>query len=223
MEYTDTELLAAVSYNLQRGHAVKVGKLVNELLNRGVTAEMILNRGLISGMDEVGLRFRDNEIFVPEVLVAARAMICGMNAIRPFIVNESFRPVGRVILGTVRGDIHDIGKNLVRMMMESKRIEVIDLGTDVSAAHFVQAARTYDCNIVCCSALLTTTMAYIRDVIHAFQNAGIRDKVKIMIGGAPVTEAFRKNIGADIYTTDATTAAETALSLINEMNGGIVS
>ncbi len=222
MAYTDMELLAAVSYNLQRGYAVQVGKLVHELLDRGVTPENILTRGLIAGMEEVGLRFRDNEIFVPEVLIAARAMICGMNVLRPFIVNEGYRPVGRVILGTVRGDIHDIGKNLVRMMMESKRIEVIDLGTDVSAARFVQAARTYDCNIVCCSALLTTTMAYIRDVIRAFQNAGLRDNVKIMIGGAPVNEAFRKNIGADIYTTDATTAAETALRLINEMNNRLL-
>jgi len=144
MEYTNEELFAAASLNLQRGRARQVGECVRELIDRGMPPDEILNRGLIKGMEEVGLRFRDNEIFVPEVLVAARAMICGMNVLRPYIVDDGRKPVGQVVLGTVRGDIHDIGKNLVRMMMESKRIEVIDLGTDVTAARFVQAVRQYN-------------------------------------------------------------------------------
>lgn len=218
MAFTDAELLAGISHHLQRGRAGRVGELVRELLERGVPPVKILNDGLIDGMNEVGLRFRDNEIFVPEVLTAARAMICGMNVLRPYIVHENMHPVGRVVLGTVQGDIHDIGKNLVRMMMESKRIEVIDLGTDVSAARFVQATRQYSCHIVCCSALLTTTMQVMRDVVRAFEMANMRKSVKIMIGGAPVTAAYCRNIGADFYTPDATTAAETALKLLIEQN-----
>lgn len=217
MEYTNEELLAAASSNLQRGRAGRVGECVRELVDRGVSPEEILNCGLIKGMEEVGVRFRDNEIFVPEVLVAARAMICGMNVLRPYIVDEQRKPIGSVILGTIHGDIHDIGKNLVRMMMESKRIEVIDLGINVTAARFVQAARQYNCKIVCCSTLLTTTMPYIREVVKAFENAGMRKDVTIMVGGAPVTDAYCKYIGADIYTPDATTAAETALKLLTDM------
>lgn len=214
MEYTDGELLREISLNLQRGRAGEVGAIVRELLDRGIEPDVILKRGLITGMDQVGVRFRDNEVFVPEVLTAARAMICGINVLKPYLVHKQSMPIGRVILGTVRGDVHDIGKNLVRIMMESKGIEVIDLGTDVTAIEFVQAARQYECNIICCSALLTTTMHYFCDVVKAFERAGMRENVTIMVGGAPVTDAFCKNIGADIYTEDATSAAETALKLI---------
>lgn len=216
MEYTNEELLAAASLSLQRGRAGRVGECVRELVDRGVPPDEILNCGLIKGMEEVGLRFRENEIFVPEVLVAARAMICGMKVLRPYIVDDERKPIGRVILGTVRGDIHDIGKNMVRMMLESRRIEVIDLGTDVTAARFVQAARQYDCNIICCSALLTTTMPYIKDIVKAFENAGMRKNVTIMVGGAPLTDAYCKHMNADIYTPDATTAAETVYRLLTK-------
>lgn len=216
MEYTDEELLRSINLNLQKGRAGEVGALVRELVDRGIEPNVILKDGLIKGMDQLGLRFRDNEVFVPEVLTAARAMICGINVLKPYLVHSYSLPIGRVILGTVKGDIHDIGKNLVRIMMESKSIEVIDLGTDVSAVQFVQAARQYDCNIICCSALLTTTMHYFCDVVKAFEKAGMRDQVKIMVGGAPVTDAFCKNIGADIYTEDATSAAEEALKLIRQ-------
>lgn len=216
MAYTDRELLSAISLNLQRGRAGQVGELARELLARGVPPVDIMNNGLIAGMEELGLRFRDNEVFVPEVLLASRAMVCGMNVLRPHIVNADLAPVGRVALGTVQGDIHDIGINMVRMFMQSKRIEVVYLGVDVAPARFVQAAKQHDCRVVCCSALLTTTMKVLGEVVRAFEMAKMRSDVKIMIGGAPVTEAYCRSIGADAYTRDATTAAETALRLIRE-------
>lgn len=211
------ERFSLLCTHVRFGRARQVGDLVRQLLDGGADPIDVLNQGLIAGMDEIGVKFRNNEIFVPEVLIGARAMICGMNVLRPHIVHGTLYPVGRAIIGTVRGDIHDIGKNLVKMLMESKGIEVIDLGTDVPSSAFVRAARDYGAQVVCLSALLTTTMISITDVVHEFESSGTRSHVKILIGGAPVTEAFRKHAGADIYTPDATSAAEAALRCVREM------
>lgn len=211
------ERLSLIAAHVRFGRARQVGDLARQLIDDGVAPIEILNCGLITGMTEIGLKFRNNEIFVPEVLIGARAMICGMNVLRPYIVRAQMYPVGRAIIGTVRGDIHDIGKNLVKMLMESKGIEIIDLGTDVPDREFVRAARDCKAQVVCLSALLTTTMISIKDVVHEFEISGMRNQVKILIGGAPVTDVFCKYAGADIYTPDATSAAEAALKCVIEM------
>ncbi len=211
------ERLSLVASHVRFGRARQAGELVRLLIDGGADPIEVLNHGLIAGMNEIGIRFRNNEIFVPEVLIGARAMICGMNVLRPYIVRSQLYPVGRAIIGTVRGDIHDIGKNLVKMLMESKGIEVIDLGTDVPAHEFVRAARDCEVQVVCLSALLTTTMVSIKDVVREFETSGMRDRVKILIGGAPVTDAFCKHAGADLYTPDATSAAEAALRFVIEV------
>ena len=204
--------LKEISVQLQAGKAKIVKTLVQQAIDEGIPAQEILEKGLLDGMNEVGEKFKNNEIFVPEVLVAARAMNQGVSLLKPLLQQEGVKATGRVCIGTVQGDLHDIGKNLVKMMMEGKGLEVIDLGTDVSADTFVQTAIDQHCDIICCSALLTTTMGVMGDVVKAAEAAGIRDKVKIMIGGAPVNEAFRAQIGADAYTTDAASAADRAVS-----------
>ena len=205
------EILNQISALLQRGKAKDVKALVSQAIEEGIPASTILNDGLLAGMNVVGQRFKNNEIFVPEVLIAARAMNMGAALLKPLLADEGVKAAGRVCIGTVKGDLHDIGKNLVKMMLEGKGLEVIDLGTDVPPEKFIATAKEQDCKIICCSALLTTTMDVMRDVIKAAQDAGIRDQVKIMVGGAPVTEAFCQEIGADAYTPDAATAAEVAV------------
>lgn len=202
-----------ISANLQKGKSKIVKELVEQALSEGVTAAQILNEGLISGMNIIGEKFKNNEVYVPEVLVAARAMNMGMNVIKPLLVEDGVQATGKVCIGTVQGDMHDIGKNLVKMMMEGKGLEVVDLGTDVAPETFVQAAINENCQVICCSALLTTTMDVMADVVKVVEEAGIRDKVKIMVGGAPVTEEFCKTIGADKYTSDAASAANAAVEL----------
>ena len=204
--------LKEISVQLQAGKAKIVKTLVQQAIDEGIPAQEILEKGLLDGMNEVGEKFKNNEIFVPEVLVAARAMNQGVSLLKPLLQQAGVQAAGRVCIGTVQGDLHDIGKNLVKMMMEGKGLEVIDLGTDVSADTFVRTAIEQHCDIICCSALLTTTMGVMGDVVKAAEAAGIRDKVKIMIGGAPVNEAFRAQIGADAYTTDAASAADRAVS-----------
>ena len=166
-------------------------------------------------MDSIGVRFQKNEVFVPEVLLSARAMNAGTELLKPHLADSGVQPLGRACLGTVKGDLHDIGKNLVRMMFEGKGIEVVDLGVDVSPEQFVQAAIENGCGIIACSALLTVTMPVMGEVVERARQAGIRDKVKIMVGGAPVTEQFCASIGADVYTPDAATAASVAASLLS--------
>ena len=167
---------------------------------------------MLVGMNAVGEKFKNNEVYVPEVLVAARAMNMGAQILKPHLAADGVVATGKVCIGTVQGDLHDIGKNLVKMMLEGKGLEVVDLGTDVAPETFVQAAIEQNCQIICCSALLTTTMPVMADVVKAAEAAGIRDKVKIMIGGAPVTEAYCKEIGADCYTNDAASAADAAVA-----------
>ena len=199
-----------ISEALQKGRAKLIKELVPNALAEGISPKAILEDGLLAGMNMVGERFRNNEVFVPEVLLAARAMNAGTELLKPYMADSGLAPLGRACLGTVKGDLHDIGKNLVRMMLEGKGIEVIDLGVDVSPEQFVQAAIDNQCGIIACSALLTTTMAAMGEVVEQAKAAGIRDKVKIMVGGAPVTAQFCRSIGADAYTSDAATAANVA-------------
>ncbi len=205
-------ILNEISENLQRGKAKVVKELVEQAINEGISAEVILKDGLMDGMNIIGERFKKNDIYIPEVLVAARAMNQGAQLLKPLLVKQGVKTVGKVCLGTVQGDLHDIGKNIVKMMLEGKGFEVIDLGTDVAAETFIDTAINESCDIICCSALLTTTMNVMADVVKAAERAGIRDKVKIMIGGAPVSEEFCKQIGADAYTSDAASCADVALA-----------
>lgn len=204
--------LNEISRALQAGKAKQVKLLVQQAIDDGLDAQSILEQGLLSGMAVIGEKFKNNEVFVPEVLVAARAMNQGAALLKPILAASGTKAAGRACIGTVRGDLHDIGKNLVRMMLESKGLEVIDLGTDVAPEAFVRTAIDSDCQIICCSALLTTTMPAMREVVEAAENAGIRERVKIMIGGAPVTQAYCDEIGADGYTPDAASAADLAAS-----------
>lgn len=210
-------ILLEISENLQRGKAKVVKELVKKAIAEEIPAKDILEKGLLSGMDVVGEKFKNNQVYVPEVLVAARAMNMGVSVLKPFLTQDNMVSKGKVCIGTVRGDLHDIGKNLVKMMMEGKGLEVIDLGTDVSPDTYVNTAIQENCQIICCSALLTTTMPVMGDVVKAAEKAGIRDKVKIMVGGAPVTEAFCQQIGADKYTTDAASAADAAVELCKSL------
>ena len=201
-----------ISTLLQRGKAKDLAALVTEELAAGVNPKDILNEGLIAGMGIVGTKFKNNEIFVPEVLIAARAMNAALAVLKPALADSGVEPVGTAVICTVKGDLHDIGKNLVKMMIEGTGIRVIDLGVDCSAEKIVEAVKENNADIVCLSALLTTTMMYQKDIIDALKAAGLRDKVKVMVGGAPVTQAFADEIGADAYTPDAASAAEKARS-----------
>ena len=192
------ETLNAISENLQKGKANAVKELVQTALEKGLSAENILNGGLLSGMDIIGAKFKNNEIYIPEVMIAARAMNAGMEILRPVLGSSGVKARGKIVIGTVKGDLHDIGKNLVKMMMDGKGIDVIDLGTDVSAERFIAAAVENDARIIACSALLTTTMPEMKKVVELLEERGLRDSITVMIGGAPVTESYRQSIGADI-------------------------
>ena len=205
-------ILNEISANIQAGKAKLVKELVQQALDEGVKPADILDQGLLVGMGIIGEKFKNNEVYVPEVLVAARAMNMGAQILKPHLVASGVQATGKVCIGTVQGDLHDIGKNLVKMMLEGKGLEVVDLGTDVPAERFVQTAIEEGCQVICCSALLTTTMGVMADVVKAAEAAGIRDKVKIMVGGAPVNEDFCKKIGADCYTVDAASAADAAVA-----------
>ncbi len=203
-------ILAEISEKLQRGKKKDVAALVTQALEEGIAPAEILEEGMVSGMNIIGEKFRNNEVFVPEVLVAARAMNEGLKILRPALLKEGIEPLGKAVICTVQGDMHDIGKNLVKMMMEGQGIECIDLGTDVAPERVVEAVKESGATLVCLSALLTTTMMAQKDVIEALKAAGIRDQVKVMVGGAPVTQAFADEIGADCYTLDAASAAVAA-------------
>jgi len=203
-------IVQEISQYLQQGRAKNVKELVQKALDEGIDAKTILNEGLLDGMSVIGEKFKNNEVYVPEVLIAARAMYAGMDILKPILSSSGVEAIGKVVIGTVKGDLHDIGKNLVKMMMEGRGLEVIDLGIDVPSEKFIEAAKEHDAQIIACSALLTTTMTEMKNVVEAAKEAGIRDKVTIMVGGAPVTNNFCKSIGADIYTPDAASAAEAA-------------
>lgn len=204
-----------ISSLLQRGKAKDLAALVGEELAAGVAAKDILTNGLIVGMGIVGEKFKNNEVFVPEVLIAARAMNAALAVLKPALAAAGVEPVGTAAICTVKGDLHDIGKNLVKMMIEGTGIKVIDLGVDCSAEKIIDAIKENDVKIVYLSSLLTTTMLYQKDIIEALKAAGLRDKVKVMVGGAPVPQAFADEIGADAYTPDAASAAEKARAYFN--------
>ena len=207
--------LNGVSEALQRGKADKVSELVRQALNEGTTPKNILEEGLIHGMSIIGKQFKKNEVYVPEVLIAARAMHAGMDVLKPKLIESGVKNIGKVVMGTVQGDLHDIGKNLVEMMLEGAGFEVIDLGTDISTDKFVEAVKEHKPNIIGMSALLTTTMVNMVEVIKALDAEGLRDKVKIMVGGAPVTQNYADQIGADGYSPDASSAVDKAKTFLN--------
>lgn len=204
-------ILNEINENLQKGKAKLVKELVQTAVDDGVASKDILG-AFLDGMSVIGDKFKNNEIYVPEVLVAARAMNMGAQILKPYLAASGIQATGKVCIGTVQGDLHDIGKNLVKMMLEGKGLEVIDLGTDVPAEVFVKTAKEQNCQVICCSALLTTTMGVMADVVKCAEAEGIRDSVKIMVGGAPVNEAFCREIGADCYTSDAASAADAAVA-----------
>ncbi|MDK2896239.1 MAG: hypothetical protein PWP04_359 [Candidatus Atribacteria bacterium] len=209
------EILDQMAKELFAGNAKAVAELTQKALDEGMSPQEILNQGLIKGMNEVGVKFKANEIYVPEVLIAARAMKAGMEILKPKLAETGVEPIAKMIIGTVKGDLHDIGKNLVAMMMEGAGFEVIDLGIDVPEEKFIAAAKEKGAQIVGMSALLTTTMVQMKENIRALEESGIRDKVKIMVGGAPITQKFADEIGADGYAPDAASAVDIAKSLLN--------
>ena len=202
-----------ISSALQQGRKPKVEELVQQAIDEGLSPKTILEEGLLSGMAIIGEKFKNNEVFVPEVLIAARAMNAGVAVLKPHMTAADIVNRGKVVIGTVKGDLHDIGKNLVKLMMEGRGLTVIDLGVDISAEKFVDAAIANDADIICCSALLTTTMNEMKEVVTLSTQKGIRDKIKIMVGGAPITQNFCSSIGADRYEVDAASAADAALEL----------
>lgn len=209
-------LLIEISEFVQKGRAKNVKELVVRALEEGISAKEILNDALIAGMMVIGERFKKNEVYVPEVLISARAMNQGLSLLKPYLTKEGVESVGKAVICTVKGDLHDIGKNLVKMMLEGVGIECVDLGVDISSEQVVEAVRESGARVVCLSSLLTTTMDYQKDIIDALTLAGLRDKVKVMVGGAPLDGKFAENIGADAYTRDAAEAAEVALGFFKE-------
>lgn len=187
---------------------------VQAALDAGIDPIVILNEGMIAAMKQVGKLFEDGEYFVPEMLIAARAMQSGLTLLKPRLVQSDYKPVGKIVIGTVKGDLHDIGKNLVAMMLEGAAFEIVDLGVDVSPEKFLDAVKTHQPQLVGMSALLTTTMPGMKTTIDALKTAGLRSSVKVMVGGAPVTEAYAKQIGADAYAPDASRAASIAKTLV---------
>jgi 5-methyltetrahydrofolate--homocysteine methyltransferase len=199
--------------NVVEGNAPQVEVAVKSALAQGLAADVILKHGLIAAMDEVGRRFEEGDFFVPEMLIAARAMQTGLQLLKPRLIESGVKAAGKVAIGTVKGDLHDIGKNLVAMMLEGAGFEVQDLGTDVSPEKFVKAAQE-GAQVIGMSALLTTTMANMQATLNALVQAGVRDKVKVVVGGAPVTEAFAARIGADVFAPDASSATRKVRQLL---------
>jgi 5-methyltetrahydrofolate--homocysteine methyltransferase len=195
------------------GRTKDVEPKVKELLEKGILAEVIMNEALIPAMDDVGVKFQNGEYYLPEMLIAAKAMQLSLKVLKPILAKSNIDPLGRVVIGTVKGDLHDIGKNLVGMALEGAGFEVIDLGADVAPEKFVDAIRMYKPKLVGLSALLTTTMLVMKDVVEAIKKAGLRTTVKVMVGGAPLHQKFADEIGADFYGPDSTTAKNYARSV----------
>ncbi|MCS6907377.1 MAG: corrinoid protein [Anaerolineales bacterium] len=207
-------ILKQIYESVVNGDASSVEELVQQALKAGIAPEAILNEGLIAAMQRVGKLFEEGEFFVPEMLVAARAMQAGLNVLRPILSEKDIQPIGKIVIGTVKGDLHDIGKNLVAMMLEGAGFQVIDLGIDVPPQKFIEAIQEHQPQIVAMSALLTTTIGNMRLTIDEITKAGLRERVKVMVGGAPVTEGYARQIGADGYAPDAGRAATLARQLV---------
>jgi len=206
--------LAQISQAVIEGKADETEKLVKAALDAGTDPEKVIYEGLVPGMNVVGDKFRKNEYYVPEVLIAARAMQRGMDVLQPLLQGRKIKTLGKVVIGTVEGDLHDIGKNLVAMMLKGSGFEVVDLGVDVKAEEFVAKAKEAQAEIVAMSALLTTTMPSMKKTIEALQQAGVREQFKVMIGGAPVTQQYADEIGADGFAPDAASAVDKAKELL---------
>ncbi len=210
------ELLERIADHLEKGQADSVAQFTADAISTGISAAEILNGGLIAGMDVVGEKFRKHEVFLPHVLLAARAMHAGLNLVKPLLIRDGVETIGRAVLGTVRGDQHDIGKNLVGIMLEGAGFEVMDLGTDVTPEQFVDAAQSSGANVIGMSALLTTTMPVMKEVVDLIAARGLQGKVKTVIGGAPVTADYALEIGADAFAFDGVSAVDR----IRELTGG---
>jgi 5-methyltetrahydrofolate--homocysteine methyltransferase len=206
-------LFEQMKKDLYDGKADKVKAAAKKALAEGMTPQDILNNGLIAGMDIVGKDFKAGDLFIPEVLLSAKAMHAGLAVLRPLLAGSRSATAGRIVIGTVQGDMHDIGKNLVSMMLEGAGFEITDLGIDTSPAKFVEAVRAQNAQIVGMAAMLTTTMPVMKTIIEELTKAGLREQVKVLVGGAPVTSAFAKQIGADAYAPDAASAVEVARQL----------
>jgi len=213
------DLLEKISEELQKGNYQEVPKLVQEALSLRIPPSKVLSDGLVAGMDVVGGKFRRDELFMPEVLVSAKAMQMGMDVLRPKLVESGVKLAGKILIGTVKGDLHDIGKNLVGMLLEGAGYQVIDLGIDVSPEKFVEEVKAKKPEMVGMSALLTTTMPKMKEVVESLVESGLRSRVKVIVGGAPVTEKFAQDIGADGYAPDAASAVEKARKLIGSYTG----
>ena len=212
----DKSILKSIGEALSKGDRNSVAKTVKEALDKGIEVKTILEDGLIASMNTIGEKFKNNEIFIPEVLIAAKAMHSGIAVLEPHFNACGIKPAGRVVIGTVKGDLHDIGKNIVSMMLKGACFQIVDLGIDVPPGKFVEIAQTNGADIIAMSSLLTTSMGAMKDTIKLLKESGLRDKVKIIVGGAPVTQGFADSIGADGYAKDAATAVDKAKELINK-------
>jgi len=201
-------ILEDIGLGVENGDQALVGDLTQKAVSEGIAAVDILDNGLVGGMNVVGEKFKNNEVFIPEVLVSARAMKAGMAIIKPLLAEANIESRGNIVVGTVKGDLHDIGKNIVGMLLEGAGYQVTDLGTDVSVEQFMEVVEKEGANVIGLSALLTTTMTYMKDVIEAVDEAGLKDKVKVIIGGAPITQTYADEINADGYAPDAATAVD---------------
>lgn len=210
------KILKEIAVNVENGDSAAVKDLTNTALSQKIVAEEILNDGLVKGMDVIGIKFKNNEVFIPEVLIATRAMKAGMDIIRPFLTNERVKPKAKIVMGTVKGDLHDIGKKIVGMILEREGYEIVDIGIDVPKEKFIKAIKKENPYIIGMSALLTTTMAYMREVIEEIEKAKLKQNVKIIIGGAPITQSFADEIKADGYAPDGVSAAELVKDLLKK-------
>jgi len=200
------EILTEVAANVEKGDSAAVKESVRKAISQNISAEEILKKGLIKGMESTGKKFKENEIFIPEVLIATRAMKAGMDIIRPRLTESGFKTKGKIVIGTVKGDLHDIGKNIVSMMLEREGYEIVDLGIDVPKERFIEIIKKENPDIVGMSALLTTTMSYMREVAMAIDEEGLKSRINIIIGGAPITQSYADEIRADGYAADASSA-----------------
>ncbi len=204
-----------IADEVQKGNSETVEELVTEALSSEVSVEKILNEGLVAGMNIIGEKFKNNECFIPEVLVSAKAMTLGLEILKPRLAESNVKPRGKVVIGTIQGDLHDIGKNIVAMLLQGAGFEVVDLGADVPIDRFVESAKNEKADIVGMSALLTTTMINMKTVINGLKDAGLRSDVKVIVGGAPVTQAYALQIEADGYAPDAASGVDVARKLLN--------
>lgn len=202
------EKISEIRSLLIKGQMAKINQLVQECLDEQEDPQVILDEGLLKGMDDIAKKWAAGEAFIPEVLIGARCMNSAIDILEPYLVKKEKKVIGKVVFGTVKGDMHDIGKNLCSMMLRSKSIDVVDIGVDSDSQQFVQAIQEHKPDVVCMSSLLTTSMTYFENVIQAIQEAGLRDSVKIAVGGAPVTQAYADQIGADFFTEDAVSLAD---------------